>query len=621
MSTVRLEQVPQNKLTPKNLLIDEHIRVAWKPGSQVEIYSESQSKWNRGKIVKIFEDAEGEWMVIKYAGSTKEIQRFNECVRPIAEQMHSLKQQSSSSSSSSPSSCASPTNGHMHHHAMTNGAVNNVKHKPMAVGEYTVVGDNQIIATTQQTVPMELSINMAASQLHHHQQQQQQQHHASNGGTPATAGGGNASATAVVTTPRTPMTPRIPLNCPHGDNLSMEQLQSIKLRNRQVCNVRGLPSFATETLLRMKEWYGQFQGVFNITINTNKPKALTEKDSIAAFITFDNEFSATQAIHFSNTATFGDGRRLKAAFGIQYYCRNFLHSKPCTVVNCRYRHEWANAKDVITMHDLDDFKAKDCGLSRELMGSGGEGDVPNGFDISKEQLQKIMSEKIEMRMLNQQLTATNDKLKQQLVEIQLKYQALVADATKLQQNDNVKLLRLQQENERLRAENERLQAQAKLQLKLQQQQQQQQQECSAVETNQDEIKEFEARIETLQSENAALKKKNLKLSDEHNVLNIKYKELEQRLEHGSASKLNYLTWNARDVCNWIIALNTRQYEHYKDELLKNMLAEGIDGHCMSDLERSDLHRLGVTQFKDKKDIYHSIQQLTKSKEKKKFNLK
>ena len=147
---------------------------------------------------------------------------------------------------------------------------------------------------------------------------------------------------------------------PHGA-LSMDALRNIKLRNRRVCAVRGLPSFATEKLLIMNEWYGQFRGMTKISINRNNKHNISinnfDRNSVLAFITFDNDKSALDAINFSNAATFGDGRKLKAAFGIQYYCHNFLSNNKCELPYCRYKHEWVkDLKDVINSNEMDTFK-------------------------------------------------------------------------------------------------------------------------------------------------------------------------------------------------------------------------------------------------------------------------
>ena len=86
------EEEEELHVTQTDLFIQQSIRNAWKVGSSVEIHSESQAKWNEGKITKIINDEEGECLVIEYDGSTKEIQRFNQCVRPTKEQMEILKE-------------------------------------------------------------------------------------------------------------------------------------------------------------------------------------------------------------------------------------------------------------------------------------------------------------------------------------------------------------------------------------------------------------------------------------------------------------------------------------------------------------------------------------------------
>lgn len=86
-------------------------RKKWKVGSKVEIYSDSKSKWIKGNIIKIFHDDEGEWLQVKYSGfSVKEIQRYNQFIRPIQKKKQNKnkdktksKQKSQSISPKSPS--------------------------------------------------------------------------------------------------------------------------------------------------------------------------------------------------------------------------------------------------------------------------------------------------------------------------------------------------------------------------------------------------------------------------------------------------------------------------------------------------------------------------------------
>lgn len=144
-------------------------------------------------------------------------------------------------------------------------------------------------------------------------------------------------------------------HCPHG-NLSAEELINIKIRKRNVCYVVGLPiHVATEIKLRSNEWFGQFGNIATIAINRNSKSI--QANSIPAHITYDNDISALNAINFCNKFIFADGRKLKATFGTQHYCRWFIAAnKKCTNVFCGFRHSWCRQSDIITQKDINDFK-------------------------------------------------------------------------------------------------------------------------------------------------------------------------------------------------------------------------------------------------------------------------
>ena len=78
MATQSNEQKEDTKADP-----DDAQRKQWKVGSKVQIYSDSKSKWMKAEIIKVFNDDKGEWLEVKYAGSTKEIQRYNQCIKPF----------------------------------------------------------------------------------------------------------------------------------------------------------------------------------------------------------------------------------------------------------------------------------------------------------------------------------------------------------------------------------------------------------------------------------------------------------------------------------------------------------------------------------------------------------
>eukprot|EP01083_Nonionella_stella_P196310 722474_1 len=151
-----------------------------------------------------------------------------------------------------------------------------------------------------------------------------------------------------------------PTQCPHG-NLTAEELINIKIRKRNVCYVVGLPiHVATETKLRTQEWFGQFGNIATIAINRNSKSI--QANSIPAHITYDNDISALNAINFCNKFIFDDGRKLKATFGTQHYCRWFIAAnKKCTNVFCGFRHSWCKPSDIIAQKDINDFKAIPAG--------------------------------------------------------------------------------------------------------------------------------------------------------------------------------------------------------------------------------------------------------------------
>ena len=86
------------------------------------------------------------------------------------------------------------------------------------------------------------------------------------------------------------------------------------------------------------------------------------------------------------------------------------------------------------------------------------------------------------------------------------------------------------------------------------------------------------------------------------------KQLQIQYQQAIKSK-NYQLWSTSEVISWIINLDEDRYTKYKKELITSMNNERFDGTCLDELEIDDLHRLGITGFKDKKEIFNAIQQL------------
>ena len=77
---------------------------------------------------------------------------------------------------------------------------------------------------------------------------------------------------------------------------------------------------------------------------------------------------------------------------------------------------------------------------------------------------------------------------------------------------------------------------------------------------------------------------------------------------------SYLDWTAVEVTNWMVTIDRMRFEKYYEALIQNMMQEGVDGRCLQSLDKNDLHRLGIIQFRDKEDILSAIRDLCRAEE-------
>merc|ERR1712154_545356 len=103
------------------------------------------------------------------------------------------------------------------------------------------------------------------------------------------------------------------------------------------------------------------------------------------------------------------------------------------------------------------------------------------------------------------------------------------------------------------------------------------------------------------------------LESKHDGLQIKYLKLDQKYKHllnaKNAETKEYESWDTNDVIQWIMNIDNKKYKKYQQDLVKNIKYENIDGQCLESLDKGDLHRLGVTDFKHKKDLLNKIKEL------------
>eukprot|EP01084_Bolivina_argentea_P154094 268648_1 len=121
-------------------------------------------------------------------------------------------------------------------------------------------------------------------------------------------------------------------------------------------------------------------------------------------------------------------------------------------------------------------------------------------------------------------------------------------------------------------------------------------------------RESKKQISELKFENDTLKNK-LQLKDkELNKWQDDYKELEIKLKQ-KMQHITYKSWQYNDVFEWIINIENKRFKKYENKLFHKLKEECIDGTCLNEMDANDLHRLGITQFKDKKVLMKYIEKL------------
>merc|ERR1712154_505917 len=152
--------------------------------------------------------------------------------------------------------------------------------------------------------------------------------------------------------------------------------------------------------------------------------------------------------------------------------------------------------------------------------------------------------------------------------------------------------------------------------------------------------EYEQKLNDANTQNAELIKQNEKLNDRFKTLQKAYDELnknfidqESKLEkvNGDYKELaakykillqkekrktlddtsNYKKWSYHDIVYWISYLEAGRFEKYEELFLQNMKKENVKGLHLTDLDKHDIHRLGCTDYGDKKALLAHFQLLGK----------
>eukprot|EP01083_Nonionella_stella_P311612 1111666_1 len=82
------------------------------------------------------------------------------------------------------------------------------------------------------------------------------------------------------------------------------------------------------------------------------------------------------------------------------------------------------------------------------------------------------------------------------------------------------------------------------------------------------------------------------------------------LNDGGYKEKHYTQWTTNDVLRWLMQLDNGSFAPYQQTLARALNNEQIDGNDLFDLDKNDLHRLGIQTFKLKKSLLAHIQSLS-----------
>ncbi|KAF8714327.1 hypothetical protein HU200_027791 [Digitaria exilis] len=138
---------------------------------------------------------------------------------------------------------------------------------------------------------------------------------------------------------------------------------NVRVIQRKLVYIVGMPNeFASENLLRQKNFLGQYGKIENIIID-NIGANPQIPDSGRVYVTFAREEEAVRCIQAVNGFIL-DGKPLKATFGVTRYCHIWLSNRVCYKTNCSYVHQKASAEDICTKDDVSVV----CARLQHLMG-------------------------------------------------------------------------------------------------------------------------------------------------------------------------------------------------------------------------------------------------------------
>merc|ERR1712228_472454 len=122
--------------------------------------------------------------------------------------------------------------------------------------------------------------------------------------------------------------------------------------------------------------------------------------------------------------------------------------------------------------------------------------------------------------------------------------------------------------------------------------------CAVIIKLNGECNAYKEQINKLRSENDIIHESLQGLAVANNRMLIEFNNLQKKYIQ-QRDKFGYIDWSAKNIANWIYKLDEERYFKYYNDLLRY-------------LTKNDLHRLGITDFMDKHDVFVAIDNLIRS---------
>ena len=90
---------------------------------------------------------------------------------------------------------------------------------------------------------------------------------------------------------------------------------------------------------------------------------------------------------------------------------------------------------------------------------------------------------------------------------------------------------------------------------------------------------------------------------------MKFDELTNNIQ-SSIDINNYSQWKPQEIVHWILSIDNKRFNKYKEVLLHHLNDEEIVGSDLNDINEVDLQRWQIKNFKDKKLLLQNIKELT-----------